>query len=33
MVTPITRQLGAVEISREDYLNRLAGVVELQRVF
>ncbi len=33
MVTPITRQLGAVEISREEYLHRLAGAVELPRVF
>ncbi len=27
MVTPITRQLGAVAISREEYLKRLAAVV------
>jgi leucyl/phenylalanyl-tRNA--protein transferase len=33
MVTPIARQLGAVEISREDYLKRLAGAVELRCVF
>ncbi len=33
MVTPITRRLGAVEISREDYLHRLAAAVELPRVF
>ena len=33
MVTPITRQLGAVEISREAYLKRLAGAVELRCVF
>lgn len=33
MVTPITRQLGAVEISREDYLKRLEDAVELRCVF
>jgi leucyl/phenylalanyl-tRNA--protein transferase len=33
MVTPITRQLGAVEISREEYLKRLAGAVKLRCVF
>ena len=33
MVTPITRQLGAVEISREEYLKRLAAAVELRCVF
>jgi leucyl/phenylalanyl-tRNA--protein transferase len=29
MVTPITRQLGAVEISRGNYLRRLASAVEV----
>ncbi len=29
MVTPVTRALGAVEISREEYLGRLAKAVEL----
>jgi len=33
MVTPITRQLGAVEISRDDYLARLAQAVKLPCVF
>jgi leucyl/phenylalanyl-tRNA--protein transferase len=33
MVTPITRQLGAVEISREEYLTRLEDAVELRCVF
>ena len=29
MLTPITRQLGALEIAREDYLTRLAKAVEM----
>jgi len=29
MLTPITRQLGAVEISRDDYLTRLAAAVQM----
>ena len=33
MVTPVTRQLGAHEIPREDYLRRLAGVVGLECSF
>ena len=33
MVTPVTRQLGAVEVSRAEYLHRLAGAVEFPRVF
>jgi Leu/Phe-tRNA-protein transferase len=33
MVTPVTGQLGAVEISREEYLTRLADAVELRCVF
>ena len=33
MVTPITRQLGAVEISREEYLERLAEAIRLKREF
>ena len=33
MVTPIARQLGAVEISRAEYLKRLAGAVKLRCVF
>ena len=33
MVTPITRQLGAVEISREEYLKRLEAAVELRCSF
>jgi leucyl/phenylalanyl-tRNA--protein transferase len=33
MVTPVTRQLGAVEISREEYLKRLAAAVKLPCVF
>lgn len=33
MVTPVTRQLGAVEIARESYLRRLAAAVELPRSF
>jgi len=28
MVTPVTRAMGAVEISRTEYLNRLAQAVE-----
>ncbi len=33
MVTPITRRLGAVEIPRDEYLRRLARVVDLPRTF
>lgn len=33
MVTPATRQLGAVEISRVEYLKRLAAAVELKCSF
>lgn len=33
MVTPITRQLGAVEISREEYLNRLEAAIEVRCSF
>lgn len=33
MVTPVTGQLGAVEISREEYLARLEAAVELRCVF
>ncbi len=33
MLTPITRQLGARHISREDYLKRLEGAVELDCSF
>jgi len=33
MVTPITRQLHAVEISREEYLGRLTQAVQLERTF
>jgi len=33
MVTPVTRQLGAVEIPRSDYLRRLAEAVKLDRSF
>jgi leucyl/phenylalanyl-tRNA--protein transferase len=33
MLTPITRQLGAVTISRDEYLQRLANAVELEREF
>ncbi len=33
MVTPITRQLGAVTIARADYLQRLAAAVELKCEF
>jgi leucyl/phenylalanyl-tRNA--protein transferase len=33
MVTPVTRQLGAVEIPRSDYLRRLAAAVTLDRSF
>jgi len=33
MVTPVTSQLGAVEISREEYLTRLEDAVELHCVF
>jgi len=33
MLTPVTRQLGAVMISREEYLRRLASAVKLVREF
>ncbi|HEX5218947.1 MAG TPA: leucyl/phenylalanyl-tRNA--protein transferase [Verrucomicrobiae bacterium] len=33
MVTPVTRQFGAVEISRDEYLRRLAGAVEMNCSF
>ena len=33
MVTPVTRQLGATEISRAEYLRRLAAAVTIQAVF
>lgn len=33
MLTPITRQLGAIEISRKEYLKRLADAVALPRAF
>jgi len=33
MVTPATRQLGAVEISRDDYLKRLKAAVEINCEF
>ena len=33
LLTPITRQLGAVTIPREEYLRRLAQAVELKREF
>ena len=33
MVTPTTRQLGVVEIPREEYLKRLAAAVQLNCVF
>lgn len=33
MITPATRQLGAVEIPREEYLKRLAVAVQLDCVF
>lgn len=33
MLTPITRQLGGIEISREEYLMRLAEVRDLDRRF
>ena len=33
MITPATRQLGAVEISRDEYLRRLRVAVELQCAF
>ena len=33
MVTPITRQLGAVEIPRTEYLQRLTAAVQLQCAF
>ncbi|MEO8428952.1 MAG: leucyl/phenylalanyl-tRNA--protein transferase [Verrucomicrobiota bacterium] len=33
MVTPITRQLGAITISRDDYLRRLPAAVEVQCCF
>jgi leucyl/phenylalanyl-tRNA--protein transferase len=33
MVTPATRSLGAVEISRGEYLKRLQAAVKLKRAF
>jgi leucyl/phenylalanyl-tRNA--protein transferase len=33
MVTPATRRLGAVEIPRSEYLQRLQYAVELSRAF
>ena len=33
MLTPITRQLGAITISRDDYLKRLSEAVERQCCF
>jgi leucyl/phenylalanyl-tRNA--protein transferase len=33
MLTPITRQLGGVEIPRIEYLDRLARAVALDRAF
>jgi len=33
MLTPVTQQLGATTIPREDYLRRLGAAVEMQRVF
>jgi leucyl/phenylalanyl-tRNA--protein transferase len=33
MVTPATQQLGAVEISREEYLRRLEAAVQMDCVF
>ena len=33
MVTPVTRQLGATEIGRAEYLRRLAAAVTIQAVF
>ena len=33
MITPATRHLGAVEIPREEYLQRLAAAVQLDCVF
>jgi len=33
MITPLTQQLGAVEIPREDYLSRLAGAVRKRAAF
>jgi leucyl/phenylalanyl-tRNA--protein transferase len=33
MLTPITRQLGAITVSRDDYLKRLLEAVELQCCF
>jgi leucyl/phenylalanyl-tRNA--protein transferase len=32
-LTPHTESLGAIEISRDDYLNRLAKAVQLSPVF
>lgn len=33
MITPVTRQLGAAEISREEYLKRLNAAVQLDSTF
>ncbi len=33
MLTPITEQLGAVNISREEYLKRLKSAVEMESTF
>lgn len=33
MITPVTQMLGAVEISRNDYLKRLKAATEVKRVF
>jgi leucyl/phenylalanyl-tRNA--protein transferase len=33
MITPATRQLGAVEIPREEYLKRLKAAVEMDCAF
>ena len=33
MFTPVTQHLGAVEISRESYLRRLAEAIRMPRVF
>ena len=33
MITPATRQLGAVEIARDEYLQRLAAAVQMDAGF
>ena len=33
LLTPITQQLGAITVPREEYLQRLASAVDLKRVF